>query len=1056
MADNIQRLTLDTPTIRSLLKKIRKMCRADGDYIDIATSTSETRATQTLNNTTFKVVPLADADMTGLVGRRNVTLEDYDGVVKAEAQMDNHKRFFCTAQVRIKVTSAVNNVVNVNFKCGVDRTHVVSTTAVLDCTYAHEFDKTLTWMADHTLSTKIWAALGENGSGASVTVEVVQLSITQVPAISNGGGQGGGGEYYSGLGIYVDPNDEINVMTGTGLTVNPLTNELEVSSELIESKENVSNKKQSIDPTSTTEYGSSKAVADFVNSSVATNTAYFLGSFTLTDLSLAYPATDVQIAAALNSHTWPTGVTPTNNDYVYVEIQDPQTTGIDDRVERFKFSDLLESWGYEYTLNNSSFTAAEKATLESGITASDKATWDAAVEDLSSHASNSNIHVTSSDKTAWDAKQNAVNTDTDENAFGDNTTIATGFGSDKVHLNLASRLWTYISGKVFSDNGKVPASNIPDSIKSKVVFIEASFNIATQVFTCNDASYDDITGYLQSGKVPIVRVSVYSNSSATTPVRIHELYYHGYDSQVESPNTGKYKFGSTDGYEDGSRAFVSSVKCNDSTGWGDYQDYAVPSLAKMNTDLDGKVNTTGNASNTTSTFTKASGDTSTMTSGGKLSAIFTAISSFFASLKAAAFMDVATNGESSSSKVVRSDDSRLSNARAAADSSVSLSGQTLTVKINGVSKSLTNTTYSNATQSAAGLMSASDKTKLDGVATNANNYTHPTTSGNKHIPSGGSSGQILRWSADGTAAWGADSNTTYSPGGGLSLSGTTFSLKTGYTTSGNNYKVQLDGNGNPYVNVPWTDTDKSDKTTVVKQISRGANFDPITSGYFAGMTQMSGISGDWWHILSMDWSGNDSNNWISQLALPTEGRNGLYYRSRHNSNTYGWVKCLDTANYTSYAATAGHTHNYAASSSPGGKATVAVAVEDAGNTSKTVKIDWSSSSMTSTTHLAGFRTVDDQVQIKDIKLEDVYPTSVGNWGWGRVKVYRTTSAMTIPTSDATRNGDAVIVCNSSSSTAITITYPNGRSSTATFNLAKGRSAAFIVGDASNKIMFPEN
>lgn len=41
-------------------------------------------------------------------------------------------------------------------------------------------------------------------------------------------------------------------------------------------------------------------------------------------------------------------------------------------------------------------------------------------------------------------------------------------------------------------------------------------------------------------------------------------------------------------------------------------------------------------------------------------------------------------------------------------------------------------------------------------------YTHPTTSGNKHIPSGGSSGQILRWSANGTAVWGADNNTTYS------------------------------------------------------------------------------------------------------------------------------------------------------------------------------------------------------------------------------------------------------------------------------------------------------
>lgn len=139
-----------------------------------------------------------------------------------------------------------------------------------------------------------------------------------------------------------------------------------------------------------------------------------------------------------------------------------------------------------------------------------------------------------------------------------------------------------------------------------------------------------------------------------------------------------------------------------------------------------------------------------------------------------------------------------------------------------------NTTYSVATTSANGLMSKDDKSKLDGIAEcaevnqnafnqirvssggalgvvvadskesilslvsgenvnlgiNSNGtgiviastdtvYTHPTTSGNKHIPSGGSSGQILRWSADGTAVWGADNNTTYSAGTGLSLSGTT-------------------------------------------------------------------------------------------------------------------------------------------------------------------------------------------------------------------------------------------------------------------------------------------
>lgn len=72
-----------------------------------------------------------------------------------------------------------------------------------------------------------------------------------------------------------------------------------------------------------------------------------------------------------------------------------------------------------------------------------------------------------------------------------------------------------------------------------------------------------------------------------------------------------------------------------------------------------------------------------------------------------------------------------------------------------------NTMYRDATQENHGLMSAADKKKLDGVEEGANKYVHPTTSGNKHIPSGGSSGQILRWSEDGTAAWGADSDTTY-------------------------------------------------------------------------------------------------------------------------------------------------------------------------------------------------------------------------------------------------------------------------------------------------------
>ena len=66
-------------------------------------------------------------------------------------------------------------------------------------------------------------------------------------------------------------------------------------------------------------------------------------------------------------------------------------------------------------------------------------------------------------------------------------------------------------------------------------------------------------------------------------------------------------------------------------------------------------------------------------------------------------------------------------------------------------------TLVNASANADGLMSKEDKTKLAALS----NYTHPDTSGNKHIPPGGASGQILRYSADGTAEWGAENNTTY-------------------------------------------------------------------------------------------------------------------------------------------------------------------------------------------------------------------------------------------------------------------------------------------------------
>ena len=71
-------------------------------------------------------------------------------------------------------------------------------------------------------------------------------------------------------------------------------------------------------------------------------------------------------------------------------------------------------------------------------------------------------------------------------------------------------------------------------------------------------------------------------------------------------------------------------------------------------------------------------------------------------------------------------------------------------------------------------------------ATNANNYSHPTSAGNKHVPTGGSSGQFLKYSSSGTATWATpsyipntDTNTTYSVGdGGLTQKNFTTALNT--------------------------------------------------------------------------------------------------------------------------------------------------------------------------------------------------------------------------------------------------------------------------------------
>jgi len=51
------------------------------------------------------------------------------------------------------------------------------------------------------------------------------------------------------------------------------------------------------------------------------------------------------------------------------------------------------------------------------------------------------------------------------------------------------------------------------------------------------------------------------------------------------------------------------------------------------------------------------------------------------------------------------------------------------------------------------IFTGADHTKLDGIATGATAYVHPTGAGNQHVPAAGAAGQLLQYASAGTAAW---------------------------------------------------------------------------------------------------------------------------------------------------------------------------------------------------------------------------------------------------------------------------------------------------------------
>ena len=267
-----------------------------------------------------------------------------------------------------------------------------------------------------------------------------------------------------------------------------------------------------------------------------------------------------------------------------------------------------------------------------------------------------------------------------------------------------------------------------------------------------------------------------------------------------------------------------------------------------------------------------------------------------------------------------------------------------------------------ATTSANGLMSSTDKTKLDGIATGANKYTHPTTSGNKHIPSGGSAGQILRWSADGTAAWGADNNTTYSvattTSNGL-MSSTDKSKLDGIATGANktvlnNTVTSTSSTEAATANAVKTAYDKANHSHPYLPLSGGTMTNNITfSNTLTGIKWTMNTDG-----ASITFKNDSDADADSYLEFQTLDNGNEYFKfTQKTSSATTELMTIKSdgvrvkgnlvyhaGNKPTYsdvgAAASSHTHNYAGSSSAGGAATSAVKLATArtltiGSTGKT-------------------------------------------------------------------------------------------------------------------------
>ena len=218
--------------------------------------------------------------------------------------------------------------------------------------------------------------------------------------------------------------------------------------------------------TSDSKYPTDKAVAEFVNSSIATNTATYISNN-------GGPFTSVE---QLNAYTGAV----TNNDYAFVTGIDSEGNAYYDRYKA-TVNDSSVTWSLEYRLNNSSFTAAQWSAINSGITS-------ALVAKIHEHGNKAVLDgITSDDVGSWNSKMDRQTVGgATEPVYLENgiAKVATGVAT-KDELNTKQNSLT--AGENISIDG--------DTISSNQVFV-AAYGTTT---------YQEIKDAYDAGKICICK-----------------------------------------------------------------------------------------------------------------------------------------------------------------------------------------------------------------------------------------------------------------------------------------------------------------------------------------------------------------------------------------------------------------------------------------------------------------------------------------------------------------------------------------------------------------------